>query len=119
MALSQFIGNQGEQIAVNYLLDLGYDILCRNYRTGHLEVDIIAMRGDVLCFVEVKTRSCSADGIDEFMPEAAMTTTKMERLLRAAEQYASQNELDNEWAIELIAINIGTSTHRLRHYPNL
>ena len=55
-------GEQGEQIAQNYLTDLGYIILERNWRFQKAEVDIIAKEGDFLVFVEVKCRSTDTFG---------------------------------------------------------
>ena len=54
---NQEIGNIGENAAANLLIEKGYKILERNYRTSHLEVDIIALKDDVVAFVEVKTRA--------------------------------------------------------------
>ena len=50
-------GRAGETVAINYLLSLGYFILCRNYTSQYGEVDIIALDGDVIAFVEVKMRT--------------------------------------------------------------
>ncbi len=51
------IGNQGELVAIQYLERSGYQILEKNYRIGRGEIDIIAIREDLLVFAEVKTRS--------------------------------------------------------------
>lgn len=47
----------GEQMAVDYLLHKGYQILERDWKSGHRDLDIIALDGDTVVFVEVKTRS--------------------------------------------------------------
>jgi len=49
---NQEIGNIGENAAANLLIEKGYTILNRNYHAGHLEVDIIALKDDVVAFVE-------------------------------------------------------------------
>ena len=54
---NQEIGKIGEDSAANLLIERGYKILERNYRAGHLEVDIIAFKDGIVAFVEVKTRS--------------------------------------------------------------
>lgn len=56
MALHNDFGHWGEEVAAGYLRRQGYTILHRNYRVGHRDLDIVALRGDVLAFVEVKTR---------------------------------------------------------------
>ena len=50
-------GKMGEQMAARYLADKGYIILEHNYRRGHLEIDLIALDGDELVIVEVKSRA--------------------------------------------------------------
>lgn len=119
MSICRFIGEQGEQIATDYLLTLGYHIVERNWRTSPLEIDIIAQKGAKLYFVEVKTRSCPDGSILDFMPEKSMTALKTERTLRAIEQYMSDHNLDCEVAMELIAINVAPTNHTLRHYHDV
>jgi len=78
-------GSIGEEIAVGYLKLAGYRILARNYRSGHLELDIIASREDCLVFVEVKTRkSRSFGGAAE-----SISAEKIRNMRRAARRYLS------------------------------
>ena len=51
------LGNEGEMMARDYLLQQGYAIVDTNWQFGHLEIDIIALKDNILVFVEVKTRS--------------------------------------------------------------
>ncbi|GAA4469856.1 YraN family protein [Nemorincola caseinilytica] len=76
----------GEQIAVDFLTNKGYNIVFRNWRTGKKEVDIVASKGDVLVFVEVKTRS---KNILQF-PEEAVGHRKQEALRVAAGTFLEQ-----------------------------
>ena len=62
----QLQGFAGEDMAANLLRQKGYRILERNWRCGHLEVDIIAETDDYLVIVEVKTRKSTAFGEPEF-----------------------------------------------------
>lgn len=57
---SQALGRLGEQMAVNHLIKSGFEILERNLRVGHKEIDIIARHDNMLVCVEVKTRSLRA-----------------------------------------------------------
>lgn len=56
------LGRRGEALAARHLEERGWRILARNYRAGPKEVDLVARRGDVLAFVEVKTRRGRAFG---------------------------------------------------------
>lgn len=57
MIESQRVGYRGEQLAARYLTNLGYEIVSANYATKSGEIDIIASRKNVICFVEVKSRT--------------------------------------------------------------
>ena len=62
MARSHRLGANGEACAARFLEDTGWRILARNYRFGHREIDMIARRGRVVAFVEVKTRASALWG---------------------------------------------------------
>jgi putative endonuclease len=87
MALHNTLGKEGEQIAETYLKEKGFDILHRNWRYSHYEIDIIAMRNNVLHFVEVKIRSSKKFGL----PEEAVNKIKFQSLLNAADEFLFQN----------------------------
>lgn len=74
------IGSLGEQIAVQTLKDAGYKIITQNYRTREGEIDIIALDGDTLVFVEVKTRSTLLFG----HPLEAISTFKVNKMKKVA-----------------------------------
>ena len=57
MAVHNQLGKKGEDMAEAYLLQIGYQVLHRNWRHSHYEIDIIAIKNEVLHFVEVKLRS--------------------------------------------------------------
>ncbi|HSF80693.1 MAG TPA: YraN family protein [Anaerolineales bacterium] len=105
----QALGKWGENIAANYLLDKGYEILGRNVRTSYGELDLVTRFGDVLVFVEVKTRRTTEFGL----PEQSITQQKRSHILQAAQSYLLANELSEiDWRIDVIAINMarGQST---------
>ena len=76
-------GKAGEDAACKMLRKNGYRILERNYRGPRYEVDIIAREGDVLVFVEVKTRSSEVEESGAY----AVGPAKQTRIIRAAEHY--------------------------------
>jgi putative endonuclease len=80
------LGMQGERAAERFLRRKGYRIVTRNYlcRTG--EIDIVALDGAMIVFVEVKTRASG----DYESPESAVTPGKQERVIRAANLFLRQ-----------------------------
>ena len=82
-------GDRGEKMAAKFLKRSGYKILERNYRSPFGEVDIIAGKGDVVAFVEVKTRSSDRFGL----PSEAVDRRRMERYANAARFYFSGMEI--------------------------
>jgi putative endonuclease len=79
-------GKRGEDLAHRLLRREGFTVVARNYRppAGHGEIDVVAWDGDVLSFVEVKTRQSAEFGA----PEAAIDYEKRRLLHRAARDYA-------------------------------
>ena len=86
-------GRIGEDLAHRFLRGRGCTVVARNYRTrsGSGEIDIVAWDGEVLVFVEVKTRATSEFGA----PEGAVDAEKRERLQHAARDYARRANV--EW----------------------
>ena len=80
------LGAQGEARAARFLVKRGYRIVERNVRLGGVEVDLIASRGRVVVFVEVKTRRSDRFG----PPETAVDRGKQARLVRAAASWLQQ-----------------------------
>lgn len=83
-------GRKGENLAARYLKKQGYKILCRNWRNPFGEVDIIAARGDVVAFVEVKTRLGDRFGA----PSEAVDRRRREKYVNAARCYFAGREMD-------------------------
>ena len=100
MAISHELGRRGERLAANYLQANGYEILDRNWHAGHVELDIVARRGETVIFVEVKTR-----GTDRFGPPEGFVTKRKQRLLSAAAAaYMQANGY--EWALRFDVVSI-------------
>jgi putative endonuclease len=74
------LGDRGEEIAAAYLAERGWRILNRQFRLGHREIDLVARRGEVVAFVEVKTRGGTGYG----HPLEAITWKKRREIQRVA-----------------------------------
>jgi putative endonuclease len=111
------LGNKGEELAANFLIEQAYSILDKNFRTPYGEIDLITKTGDVIAFVEVKTRLSTSLG----PPEISVTTRKQEHMRSAAEYYIQQHpELKNDWRIDVIAIQMrpGNNPPIIVHFEN-
>ncbi len=97
------LGKRGEQLATNYLQQLGYTIVTTNWRCSYGELDIIALKDEVLVFVEVRTRyAASTDAALE-----SVKLRKQSRLQQLAYAYLAAHDMeDTEWRIDLIAVAI-------------
>ena len=100
MADHNDFGKLGEEIAANYLVGKGYEIVERNWRNTHKEIDIIAKDGEDLVSVEVKTRQTDEYG----NPDIAVTRKKQRLLIAAANAYLFMNKLDVETRFDIISI---------------
>ncbi len=107
------LGRWGEDLAVNYLTDKGYVILERDWNTGHRDIDIVAQDGDVVVFVEVKTRSNSDFG----GPLTAMTYAKRKNLCHAINHYVKYHHIDNPFRFDVVAIvgELGDKEVKIEH----
>lgn len=98
-------GHLGEEAVCCYLEERGYCILARNFRIRGGEIDIVASKGDELCFVEVKTRSLDAQesGFE------AVDRRKQRLLIKAAYAYCEKYNINEEdWYIryDIAAVTI-------------
>jgi putative endonuclease len=106
-------GDEGEEIAVAFLVEQGYQIIDRNPKLGSLELDIVAKHGKEIVFVEVKSRKDEAWGD----PEEYVEDVKMGRVVRAAQMWLDMRSLDEHPArFDVIAINTGVHPPVIRHY---
>jgi putative endonuclease len=91
MSTSADLGARGEALAAATLVRAGMRLLERNWRAGHREIDLIAEDGEVVVFVEVKTRSRRSFG----GPLAAVTRRKQRHLTVAARLFLAQRGWSN------------------------
>jgi len=108
------IGAWGESAATEWLSQHGHQIIARNIRTPYGEIDIITQQGEITIFVEVKTLTSSKD----FLPEEAITATKQQHMLDAAEHYCAEHEIDH-YQIDVIAVEGRPGTNPIiTHFEN-
>lgn len=93
------IGEFGEDLAVEYLESKGFEILERNWRYKHWELDIICKEGDTTVFVEVKTRKSTKYGL----PEEGLTKKKLKTIIAAGAEYLHKNP---NWDIRYDCVSI-------------
>lgn len=85
------LGKMGEELACEYLTGRGHQILERNWRSGHLEVDIISLARDGLHFVEVKSRVAPVSAA----PEENVGYAKQRKIVAAATKYLHSKEFSD------------------------
>ena len=111
MAAHNELGKAGEKEACAFLLEKGYEILATNWKNNKAEADIIAKKNDLLLLVEVKTRSTDYFGA----PEEAVGTQKQRMMVKAAEAYLEENELNYEVRYDIISIILNNNTKKIVH----
>lgn len=109
------LGEKGERIAVKFLKKNGYKVLETNFSCRHGEIDIIANKNDVICFVEVKARSNESYG----RPIEAITPFKVKHMVRSAQYYIAKKSLeDKEVRLDIIEIVFHESKPMIRYTEN-
>ena len=97
-------GRYGEQLGVDYILKAGYTVLYTNWRYRYWEVDIVAMDGETLVFIEVKSRTSTAFG----EPVEFVNWKKKRNLVKLAEAYIKINSFQGEIRFDIIAVYLKT-----------
>lgn len=100
MASHNEFGKKGEQLACDLLIKRGYKIVARNYRFDKAEIDIIARKEAILAIIEVKSRST----IDYGNPQDFITKKKIQLLVKAANHYVIENELNVEVRFDIVSV---------------
>jgi len=110
------IGQQGENLAQQYLLERGFTLLDRNWRNGRYELDLVAEKEGILHIVEVKTRMAG----NLTSPEEAYTRAKFKSLCKAAEFYIALYKIEWEVQFDLVAVEYDPGgDFRLRYIPDV
>lgn len=111
MAEHNELGKIGEELAVDFLIEKGYEILETNWVFQKAEVDIIAQKGNVLVVVEVKTRS----SVDFGSPQDFVKPKKIKLLVKAINEYVISNDLNVEVRFDIIAIHVKGKEFEFEH----
>lgn len=107
------IGDFGEKVIANFLMKKGYQILDRNYSKPYGEIDIIALKNDIVCFVEVKTRRSVKYGY----PREAVDYYKQQRIIRASQTYLMENKL-YDYIIRYDVGEVFTESRKINYIEN-
>lgn len=108
------LGRKGEELAVEHLRSIGYEILAVNWVSHHLEIDIIAKDDKELVIVEVKAR-----GTDSYEhPSEAVSNKKIRFLVNAAEAYIQENDINLDTRFDVISIVFYGQGFELEHFKN-
>lgn len=108
------LGDFGEEVACEKLTSLGLSVIERNWRSGHHEVDLIAVDRDGLHFVEVKSRTApvSAD------PLVGITASKKRSLIKAAREYVlDRNCGDIEIFFDVVTVVFEGESVQVEYFP--
>ena len=108
----QKLGQQGEDIATQFLLQKGMNVIARNYRAGHGEIDIIALDGNTLAFVEVKTSNSKKFG----PPQTWVDEKKQQNLAQVAEAFIYEKNYENfDCRFDVIALEKSGENFTVNH----
>jgi len=102
MAEHNDLGEKGEEVALEFLRGLGYEILATNWRCQKDEIDVIALHNNMLVIVEVKTRTSNYFG----EPEVFVNRNKQKFLIRAANEYIRLKKFKGETRFDIVSIVI-------------
>ena len=114
----QTLGKKGEELACRYLQSIGHTILERNWRTGHLEIDIISYDPQGIHFVEVKSRQKSIQA----PPQDNVNKAKQKRIAKAALRYINTAEAlpgtGLECFFDIVAVTFDMEGANVEWIPN-
>ncbi len=118
----QKIGKIGEDIAVKYLKNKGFDVLDRNYLKKYGEIDIVATKRKIIHFIEVKSvsRETHVDNVscvtDNYRPEDNIHLQKLKRLARTIQAYLLEKYPKGEpkWLFDVITVSLDIENKKAR-----
>lgn len=108
------LGREAEELAAGFLRARGFEVLDRNHAVRAGEVDLVCRDGEVLCFVEVRSRTSEAQG----GPEETVSRGKARRVVAAATDWALRNGgLERAIRFDVVAVTFAEAGPRIEHFP--
>ena len=116
-------GNFGERAAARYLKKNGYRIVRKNYTAADAEIDIIARKGQMLSFVEVKARNINNVGGIESRPAASVTPEKQRKIIKCASCFLARYPEKPRISFDVIEVYLencksGVKVNEIKHIQN-
>lgn len=111
MAEHNETGKKGEDVAAEYLMEKGHEILDRNWRLGKHELDIISEYEDKLVITEVKTRSGDLD----VLPRELVPLPKQKTIVRLADAYTRKFGISMEVQFDVIIVTVYEDGTEVEH----
>ncbi len=104
MSIKSETGKRGEDLACEYMKKLGFKILYRNYRSGHLETDIICENERYIVFAEVKTRTDFGRATRFGSARSSVDARKKRCIIECAREYIYKNKPSKKPRIDVIEV---------------
>lgn len=108
------VGEKGENIVADFLKQSGYAIIGRNYHSRYGEVDIIAVKSEIIAFVEVKTRKQGS----MVKGAGSVTAAKQQRIIKTAVMYMQENEIDAQPRFDVAVVEYRKENFAIDYLEN-
>lgn len=107
-------GREGENIALRYLLKRGLTLCERNWRTGHLEIDLIMENNISIHFIEVR----SLQNSEQVFPRDTVIKKKQKRIIRAAASYIYKKRIAKEVIFDIVSVVFSNNKYEVEYIEN-
>ena len=108
------VGKKGEDVALEFLNNRGMQLVARNWRSGHKELDLVMCDGEFLRIVEV--RSLTYPNLQP--PEESVDWNKRRKVMSAAKKFAAVNVVQNEIVFDIVSVVFKGEDAHVEYIPN-